>query len=169
MILHRFHLVRDEGGQGLTEYAFILVLLALVSVGILSFVGQAVADQFCVLIVELSSSADLPSACSKPIARAGPVEQGPGYLNLEVNVYDPDGDPDNPYAEIAKVEFYIDDTSGTPVQTEYHYRYCLGSNTGINPCRNYDTDGLSPGPHTVIALVYDTDGNIGRMQFRFTI
>jgi len=168
MILHRFHLVRDEGGQGLTEYAFILVLVALVILGILSFVGQAVAEQFCVLVSELSPSADLSSTCSKPIVGLGPVDQGPGYLNLEVDVFDPDGDPDDPYAAIAKVEFYIDDTGGAPVHTEYFYRYCLGNNSGLNPCNNYNTSGLSAGPHTVFVLVYDTDGNIGRMRYSFT-
>ena len=63
MILHRFHLVRDEGGQGLTEYAFILMLVALVAIGILSFVGQAIADQFCILAFELSPKADPSSSC----------------------------------------------------------------------------------------------------------
>ncbi|HSG18287.1 MAG TPA: Flp family type IVb pilin [Anaerolineae bacterium] len=168
MIAHRFHPSRDEGGQGLTEYAFILVLVALITVGSLSFLGQALVDEFCLLTFQLSQSADLSSACGKPIVSLGPVHKGPNQLNLEVLVRDPDGDPNNPYAAISKVEFYIDATSGSPVQTELEHRYCLGGNSGLSPCHNFNTDGLSPGSHTVIVLAYDSDGNVGRFRYDFT-
>ena len=168
MIFHRFHPPRDGGGQGLVEYAFILAFVSLIIVGSISFFGKALVEEYCLINYKLSPTADLSSACSKPIVELGPVSQGPNFLNLEVLVTDPDGDPDNPYVAITKVEFYLDSTGSGPVQIELKYRYCLGGNSGLNPCNNYNTGSLPAGSHTVIVMAYDSDGRIGRLRYKFT-
>lgn len=168
MLLHHTRTSADEAGQGLAEYALILSLVAIVVVAALASLGTTLHNQYCFISYRLWPSADLSSACSVPLVMPQLIEQRPGYINLEANVYDPDGDPDDPYAAISKVEFYIDDTEGSPVQTELQYRYCLGGNQNGNPCKKYSIGGLSEGEHSVIVLAYDGDGNVGRASYAFT-
>jgi len=50
---HRFsneHRKSDEQGQGIVEYAFILSLVALASIGLLLLLGPAIADQYCKIV-----------------------------------------------------------------------------------------------------------------------
>ena len=54
MFFRRFQPPRDGGGQGVVEYAFILALVSLVTIGIMSFLGQTLVDQFCLINFELS-------------------------------------------------------------------------------------------------------------------
>jgi hypothetical protein len=162
------HTSQEEGGQGLAEYSFIISLVAIVVMISLAFFGGTLKDQFCRVTYGLSPVADLSDTCTKPIVNLVMHGQGPDTLNIEANVFDPDGDPGDPYAAIIKVEFYFDNTSGSPVQTEFEYRYCLSGNPSGTPCGYRNISGLSPGHHTVIVLVYDADGNVGRAQYGFT-
>jgi Flp pilus assembly pilin Flp len=168
MLSNYCHTSQEEGGQGLAEYSFIISLVAIVVMIVIAFFGVTLKDQFCRVTYGLTPFADLSSACSRPIVNLVMHDQGPNTLNIEANVFDPDGDPGDPYAAISKVEFYYDDTSGSPVQTEFEYRYCLSGNPSGTPCGNRNISGLSTGKHTVIALVYDDDGNVGRAQYGFT-
>lgn len=163
-----FHLPPREEGQGLVEYGLTLMLVAVVIVGILTLFGDSVKATYCRTTHQISPDADLSGPCSAPILMPDLVSQGPNHINIEVQIHDPDGDPNNPYAAITQVEFYMDDTNSGPVHTEYHYRYCLGSNSGLNPCNNYNISGLANGGHTVIILAYDNDGNVGSARYAFS-
>jgi Flp pilus assembly pilin Flp len=166
MYLQRSSPWQDEGGQGLTGYTLILVLVAIAVVAVMTLFGETLKETYCGIVGELSFVAQTSSACKRPIIRPALLDRGPNYINLEAEINDPDGDPGDPYGAIAKVEFYIDSSSGSPVTTEYHYKYCLGD--GDNPCQNYDISSLSPGEHTVIIMAYDLDGNVGTAQYGFT-
>jgi Flp pilus assembly pilin Flp len=156
----------EEGGQGLTEYSLILLLVAVAVVTAMTFFGAELKNAYCDITYELRFILDQSSSCDRPIVQARLIDRGPEFINLEARVRDPDGDPDDPYEAIAKVEFYIDSASGSPVTTEYQYRYCLGA--GDNPCQNYYIGDLSLGEHRVIIMAYDDDGNVGIEHFRFT-
>ena len=169
MLFTRHCSSREEKGQGLVEYSFILLLVAIVVVFVVSLFGVTLKNQYCRIVYGLSPLGNISTACTVPFASPSMIEQGPGYLNLEAEVFDPDGDPDDPYAAISKVEFYIDDSNGSPVRTEHHYQYCLGGNQSGQPCNNHSIGGLSPGEHTVIIKVYDTDGNIGTARHNFSV
>lgn len=158
----------EEGGQGLAEYSLILVLIAIGLVTVMMFFGEGVKNVYCTLTHELPFGVDQleTTSCNIPFIRPTLLDRGPGYINLEAVIQDPDGDPENPYGAIAKVEFYMDSDSGSPVTTEYLYRYCLGA--GDDPCHNYNIGSLSPGEHTVIIKAYDVDGHVGTSHFRFT-
>jgi pilus assembly protein Flp/PilA len=49
---------KNEEGQGLVEYALILVLVAVVSIVALALVGPAISDVYCETIVELGGTCD---------------------------------------------------------------------------------------------------------------
>jgi len=51
MVFHRYR----EKGQGLVEYALILVLVAIVVIVILATMGPAIAGVYCGIVVELGS------------------------------------------------------------------------------------------------------------------
>jgi Flp pilus assembly pilin Flp len=157
-----------EGGQGLAEYSLILVLIAISLVTVLMFFGEGVKNVYCSLTHQLPFGVDQTetTSCNKPFVNPTLLDRGPGYINLEAIVLDPDGDPDNPYGAISKVEFYMDSDIGSPVQIEYQYKYCLGA--GDDPCNNYSIESLSLGDHTVIIKAYDVDGHVGVSHFRFT-
>lgn len=159
----------QEEGQGLVEYALILVLVAMAIVAIMTLFGQQAKGTYCRTVHQLTPDADLSSACQAPIAMPRMVGSGPGFINVEVDIHDPDGNPNSPYGAITKVVFYIDDTNSSPVNTELHHRYCLGNNSGNNPCNNFNIPGsLSSGRHKIIVLAHDSDGNIGRSSISFT-
>lgn len=162
------HFFSKEDGQGLVEYALILGLVAVVVIGIMTLFGEQAKGIYCRTTHQLVPDADISSACQAPIAMPRMVDRGSNFINLEVEIYDPDGSKSNPYSAITKVEFYINSTEKNPVHTEYKYRYCLGSNSGTNPCRKYNINSLSNGRHKVIILAYDSDGNVGRSSYTFT-
>jgi pilus assembly protein Flp/PilA len=157
-----------EEGQGLVEYALILVLVAVVIIAITTLLGETIKGTYCRTVHQLTPEADLSSACQAPIAMPKLVDSGSNYINVEVDIYDPDGNQDDPYGAITKVEFYVDSTDSNPIKTELSYRYCLGGNNGTDPCLNFNTNGYSSGRHKIYILAYDSDGNIGRSGFAFT-
>ncbi len=169
MLFTRHCSSREEKGQGLVEYSFILLLVAIVVIFAVALFGVTLKNQYCRITYGLSPLGDLSTACTVPIVSPSMIEEGPGYIDLEAEVYDPDGNPGDPYAAISKVEFYIDDTNGSPVQTESYHQYCLGGNQSGQPCDNYNISSLSSGVHTVIILAYDTDGNIGTARYHFRV
>ena len=168
MFYQRFNPSQGQGGQGLVEYALILSLVAIVVVISLIVLGESLKNQFCIITNELSLSDNPSQNCDEAVAILMINDQGPDTINVEAEVHDPNGDPDDPYATISRVEFYIDDTGGSPVQTEYFYRYCLSGNPSGQPCGNYDISGLSSGGHTVIVKVYLNDGSVSTSQINFT-
>ncbi len=168
MYYQRFQPSLREGGQGLVEYALIVSLVAIVVIISLSVLGEALKNQFCIITNELSLADNPSENCTGSLTILIINDQGPNTINVEAEVHDPNGDPNDPYATISKVEFFIDDTSGGPVQTEYFYRYCLSGNPSGQPCGDYNISGLSPGEHTVIVKVYLDDGTVSTSQIIFT-
>ncbi len=158
-----------EKGQSLVEYGLVLVLIAVVIIGILAIFGDSVKQTYCRTTHALTPDADLSSACQAPIITPVASRNG-NSLNLEAELYDPDGDPNNPYAAIDRVEFFIDNEASGPLLIERQYHFCLGGGNGdAGGCTaGYDISGLSSGRHTVIMVAYDNDGNVSRSRFRFT-
>lgn len=164
-MIHKEHFLKEDG-QGLVEYALILGLVAIAIIGIMTIFGEQAKNVYCRTVHQLAPDADISSACQAPIAIPHFIDKGPNFINVEVEIFDPDGNQNNPYNAITKVEFYVDGKG--PVKTEVEYRYCLGGNSGTNPCNNFSTSNLSSGKHKITILAYDTDGNIGRSGFSFS-
>ena len=167
MFLHRLSMGRKEAGQGLVEYSLLLIFIAIIVIVVMVVLGQTIKEQYCHLMVGLAPLTDPTDICVTPMISLFVHEKGPTHLNLEAEVFDPDGDPGDPYGAIDRVEFYIDDADGSPVQTDYLHKYCLSGNTPGMPCKNFDTSGLSPGDHIFIVIVYDTDGNASTSEFTY--
>jgi pilus assembly protein Flp/PilA len=163
-MIHKEHFLKEDG-QGLVEYALILGLVAIAIIGIMTLFGEQAKNVYCRTVHQLAPDADISSACQSPIVMPRLVASGSNFINVEAHVYDPDGNQNKPYAAITKVEFYIDSTDSAPVLVERAYRYCLGSGNGS--CSNFNIGSLSSGPHEVIIMAYDKDGNIGTSTFRF--
>jgi len=53
---------KKQHGQGLVEYALILVLVAVVVIAIVSVMGGGIRDQFCNILSELG--AEVPTSCT---------------------------------------------------------------------------------------------------------
>jgi Flp pilus assembly pilin Flp len=168
MFYQLFHKSQREEGQGLVEYSLLITLVALAVTMILLILGDTIEQQFCAVRNELLMVGDPNQTCDSAVAILMINDQGPNTINMEAEVSDPNGDPDDPYATISKVEFYIDEDSGSPVQTEYFYRHCLSGNPSGQPCGNYDLSGLDSGQHTVIAKVYLEDDTVTTSQIGFT-
>ena len=54
-------------------------------------------------------------ACDSAVAILIINDQDLNTINVEVEVSDPNANPDDPYATINKVEFHIDEERGSPV------------------------------------------------------
>ncbi len=134
-----------DPGQGLVEYALILVLVAVVVIAVLTLLGDEVATVFCTVTVSIGgSSGDSDGACAAPIVNCV------GGASPEANVFD---DKD----EIQRVEFYV---NGALIRTEYQYHYCMGGGNGP-VCPSYP---IPPGA-VVKMVAYDQDGNSGECSF----
>ncbi len=144
----------SEYGQGLVEYALIIVLVAVVTIIVVSLLGEQVQSVFCDIVLSLGDSAPSIEACEAPRVTCLGVANGQTVTSpivMEAEVKDNNG-PES----IRRVEFYVD---GARRVTEYHYRYCLGR--GDDPCGAYPAHQLSSGSHTIEAVAYDADGYTG--------
>ena len=69
-----FHGAHPETGQGLVEYALILILVAVVVIGALATTGPAIADVYSTIIVALNDKptfADLEAAVESCVTHPG--------------------------------------------------------------------------------------------------
>jgi len=147
---------RLQNGQGLVEYALILMLVGVAVIVALSLFGTQVKNSYCQVIGVLGG--DLQnSGCPLQVQCVGAVS-GNNPFSLEAVVTDGIGD-DN----ITNVVFSID---GATINTEGTYRYCLQG--GDASCQLYNPSGLSSGQHIVKALATDGDGNTGSCSVGFT-
>jgi pilus assembly protein Flp/PilA len=146
-------------GQGLVEYALILVLVAIVSIVIAALLGQQVQGVFCEIVYGLGSFGPSIPVCEAPqvscVVGSATVANG---VFMEAVVADNDGP-----AGIARVEFYIDGAA-TPNRTEYIFQYCLG---GTDDCSAGQP--MSAGGHTVRAVAYDVDGYSAECTVNITV
>jgi Flp pilus assembly pilin Flp len=166
-------LQRSERGQGLVEYALVLVFIAVAVIASAALFGQELEQVYCEIVQELNvndSSGD--GDCSATSGGGGennnPTDltvscvgspSGSSPFRLEAAVTDNVGD-DN----VARVEFQLD---GNPFNREYNYKYCFKG--GNDPCQLYDPSSLSSGTHTIKAVAEDSDGNTGSCTVSFTV
>ena len=148
-----------QRGQGLVEYALILVLVAVVVIVVAAVLGEQVQDVYCDVVLSLGSGAPTVPACEAPrvtCAGVGNGEHVSGSINMEAVIRDNKGVSSE---NIPQVRFYID---GTLRHTEYIERYCLGGggDGGVN-CNLFSTSSLSSGEHTIRAETTDADGYTG--------
>ncbi len=143
-----------QQGQGLVEYALVLVLVSVISIGVLAILGEQVQTAFCEIILVLGDEAPEVAACEAPRVTCSGLSNGATVTSpvfMEAIVRENKG-PEN----IAQVEFYVD---GTRVRTEYVYQYCLG---GTDNCSAGQP--ISPGQRTIRAVARDKDGYEGACE-----
>jgi pilus assembly protein Flp/PilA len=153
-----------ERGQGLVEYALVLVLVAVVVIVILATTGQKVAEIFCDVVIRLGGEAsDNIAACAAPRVAILGIGNGAtvsGNITIEADVHDNKGVSDT---NITSVEFIMDTTH----HTENHFHYCLPG--GDASCSLFDTHSLSNGSHTLRVIVTDQDNHTGETTVTFTV
>lgn len=155
------HYIRHnvETGQGLVEYALILVLVSVVSIVVLAFLGEQVQTVFCDVLLSLGENAPEIAACEAPRVTCDGVADGSSVsspLFMEAIVNENKG-PEN----IKQVDFYID---GNHIRTEFQYRYCLG---GTDNCSNGQY--VPSGNHTIRAVARDKDGYEGTCEVTVSV
>jgi pilus assembly protein Flp/PilA len=79
-----------EQGQGLVEYALILVLVAVVSIVVMGTMGSTISNVFCNVVKTLNTSAGCIPAAAAPVDSAPPVATLP--LGIPVNSPGNEGD-----------------------------------------------------------------------------
>lgn len=150
---------RHEQGQGLVEYALILMLVGIVVIIILVLFGETVQKTYCQIVYSVYPDADI-DVC-ETIDVACNFNTGNHWINLEAVVTDTMDDDD-----IANVKFYRD---GQPVRTEYYVPYCLGGNPNDQPyCSRYYPPG-GAGQYKIVAIATDADGNTGQCEATVTV
>ncbi len=148
-----------EGGQGLVEYALILVLVAVAAIVILAVLGRQIQNVFCDALLSLGRNAPQVAICDAPRVTCG-ISSGSVIHNpvsMEIFVTDDDGLEGN-----ITVETYLD--AATTPHIEYHYKYCFPDGDG--PCSSMN---LSFGSHTIRAIARDSSGNTGECSTTFTV
>lgn len=151
-----------ERGQGLAEYALILVLVAVVTILIVTVLGEQIQQVYCDVLLGLGSAAPEVEACEAPRVTCVGVPDGAtvsGPIVVEAVVTDNDGP-----SAIQQVDFYVDNNH---IRTEYYYRYCLGG--WDDPCNSYPAHHLSNGPHTIRAVALDVDGYTGECTLTINV
>ena len=143
-----------ERGQGLVEYALLLVLVGLVVIASLVIFGDQVQKTYCRAAFSLDSNIDAPFC--EALAVSCQVQTSSPF-RLEAVVTDNAGDNN-----VTQVQFYLDDFL---YNTEDEYKYCLQDGNGPL-CVAY----MGPhGTHTFTAVAFDADGNTGRCSIEVTI
>jgi pilus assembly protein Flp/PilA len=148
----------SEKGQGLVEYALLLVLVAVVVIVILSLVGRTIADKMCDVVIEISGRPipDDVAACRAPRITLQGISGGAtvsGSMNVEAVVKNNKG----LMKTVASVDFFIDDHL---VNHEGGWRYCLAGGTDGGPaCNDYNLSGIH-GTHTLKVVATDSDSGL---------
>ena len=155
---------RRQKGQGLVEYALILVLVAIVVIGSMALVGKRVASTFCSIVMQIGGSVptSIANSCNSPQISFSGISDGQTTTSpITVEAIATDPKTGSTITNAQNVKFYIDDIL---VQTEYAYKYCLGAGDGT--CGSL---AVSHGSHTLKAVVVDSKGNTGDLTISFTI
>ncbi len=155
----RIHRRVRERGQGLVEYALILLLVGVVAIGVLALAGQKISEVFCDVVIKIGGTAsDSIAACAAPrvtISVGNP--HGNNYV-IEGVVQDNKG---GTQPNITSVKFYLD---GSLYHEEFVYKYCMFG--GDASC---SSDDLSEGTHTIRVVATDADGNTGESSVTLTV
>jgi pilus assembly protein Flp/PilA len=147
-----------ERGAGLVEYALILVLVSIVSIGALTLTGGKIQQIFC----EVTNKLNLAGGSGGPTGSFNMTLAG--ATNCETN----DGKTLDVEAVLPtttgnSVAFYIDSTL---IRTETIYKYCLGGGDG--PCDPQDISSYGKGKHTV-RVVATNGGKTAEVSMVFFI
>ena len=137
-----------ERGQGLVEYALILILAAIVVIVVLGVFGERIRDFYCEAVLSIAPDVDAP-ACDQLGVTCNLTSASGHYVNMEASVIDNQGPKD-----ITSVKWY---DNGNPVRTEWNYRYCLGG--GDSSCGSQYIS--ASGKHTFSAVALDAEGHTG--------
>jgi Flp pilus assembly pilin Flp len=143
-----------ERGQGLVEYALILVLVGLVVIVSLVIFGDRLQKTYCQAVYSLDPNVDAPFCEALSVSCQ---VQTSSPFRLEAVVTDMAGD-DN----ITRVQFFVDDHL---YNTELYYKYCLQNGDGPL-CDPYLG---AHGKHKFSAVAYDADGHTGTCTLEVTI
>lgn len=158
---------RDREGQGLVEYALILVFVAIVTIAIVTLLGDSITQTYCTVVYELQQGSPVAKGCKAPIVKCVVANANRNTFAMEAQVIDPDSPtPANPAATINRVEFYYNDAlwhNGTGDGIERTHEYCFprGNDCGAGA----DTMSVTSGS-TIRAVAYDNDGRSGKCSVR---
>ena len=144
-----------ERGQGLVEYALILVLAAIVVVIVLGLFGERIRNFYCEVVLSIAPDMDAP-ACNQINVTCNLSSKVGNNVYMYADVVDKAGKSD-----IKSVDWY---DNGKYVRTEYYVKYCLGS--GDNPCQPYKA---ADGSHKFSAVAKDAEGNTGTCSRTVTL
>ncbi len=144
-----------ERGQGLVEYALILMLAAMVVIVVLVFFGDRVRNFYCEAVMSISPDIDAP-ACNQLSVSCNLISTSGKNVYMEAAVTDNQGVND-----VKTVKWY---DNGNYVRTELWVKYCLGS--GDNPCLPYTA---SSGTHNFSAVAIDAEGHTGQCSRAVTV
>jgi pilus assembly protein Flp/PilA len=79
-------LARKEKGQGLVEYALLLVLIAIVVISILALLGPAVGNVFSNILIAIQGGGSITGISAQFTPASGP---SPSQLTLTIDVSEP--------------------------------------------------------------------------------
>jgi Flp pilus assembly pilin Flp len=165
---------KSKKGQGLVEYALILVLAAIVVIVIVSLTGKQIAVKMCDVVIGIGGKApDGIEACRAPRVTIQGLAGGQtvgGAIYVEAVVKNNRGLVTSTDHSV-EVDFYIDNTL---IRTEGIYRFCLGGGSDSSCAAPvgtpYSTTGLSNGTHTFRVVARDTVNNLsGETSFKFVV
>lgn len=138
-----------ERGQGLVEYALILMLVGIVVIIALALFGDAVRGQYCEIVYSVDPNADV-GVCNTVDVDCIVTSSNPFQMRAQVNGG----------VAVERVSFYVD---GKLVNEEYQGWYCLGAGDG--PCQDYTNSGS----HTFTAIAHTEDGETGQCSIKATV
>lgn len=145
-------LLHGERGQGLPEYAMILVLVGVVVIVILAVFGEDVRNQYC-QAVWTTVGPDTPAPICENVAMTCRVaSNNPTRVQAVIT----EGG-----VTIDHVYFFID---GKFKNDEYHAGYCLVGGDG--PCTPIK---LGSGKHRITAIAVSDKGTTGRCSTQVTV
>jgi pilus assembly protein Flp/PilA len=155
-------------GQGLVEYALILVLVSIVVIAILTLFGDAVANSYCSVIYALNQGQNPPKVCHSPMLTCSVQQASANNFSLEAKVIDPDASPTGGVAgnyngEIS-IQFYVNDQprlrgASSDLAAEITYHYCFPGGNSAD-CDDVTTGQVVRGD-VVKAIATDKDGHTG--------
>jgi hypothetical protein len=139
-----------QRGQGLVEYALILILAAIVVIVVLGIFGERVRDFYCEAVLSIAPDVDAP-ACNQLSVSCNVITSSP-ELRMEAVVVDNQGKDD-----VKTVKWYVD---GRLHNTEQYVKYCLQSGNG--PCAPYHgPESGTNTKHKISAVATDAEGHTG--------
>lgn len=157
--------VKERKGQGLVEYALILVLVAIVVIAIVTLFGRTISDTYCGIVFAMgqhgSGSAKM---CKNPIVTCNVVSRTGNQLNLEAVVIDPDLPSSMTLTQSIRVEFYRNGTHQSSWYQETE-KFCIGGG-GDPPATACTTTRTVASGDTIRAVATDADGNTGECTYR---